>query len=176
MSRQITALAAALSLMPLGQPLLLGTLTGITTATTAVLLQPSAAVAQSRKLNNAQCILITSEQIETMNEDCHFETSVNGSFTISKVDKTGEPVRCFLGKEDWDKDLKVKYPCIMFVSAWIIEEGVAEVRGLTTAGINSRWGRYLRDPEEPACWEYSSNLPALSKVKEPGDRICVYSK
>ncbi|MDP6852012.1 MAG: hypothetical protein AB8A41_09415 [Prochlorococcus sp.] len=60
MSRQITALAAALSLMPLGQPLLLGTLTGITTATTAVLLQPSAAVAQSRKLNNAQCILITS--------------------------------------------------------------------------------------------------------------------
>ena len=133
-------------------------------------------VAQSRKLNNAQCILITSEQIETMNEDCHFEPSVNGSFTISKVDKTGEPVRCFLGKEDWDKDLKVKYPCIMFVSAWIIEEGVAEVRGLTTAGINSRWGRYVRDPDEPACWEYSSDLPALSKVKEPGDRICVYSK
>jgi|GEM_PF-5754387 len=52
-----------------------------------------------------------------MNEDCHFVPSVNGSFTISKVDKTGEPVRCFLGKEDWDKDLKVKYPCIMFVSA-----------------------------------------------------------
>lgn len=45
MSRRRTALAAALSLLPLGQPLMLGTL-GITTATTAVLLEPSAALAQ----------------------------------------------------------------------------------------------------------------------------------
>ncbi len=45
MSRRRTALAAALSLLPLGQPLLLGTL-GITTATIAVVLQPSAAIAQ----------------------------------------------------------------------------------------------------------------------------------
>jgi len=43
MSRRTTALAAALSLLPLGQPLLLGTV-GITTATTtAIFLQPSAA-------------------------------------------------------------------------------------------------------------------------------------
>ena len=46
MSRTRTAVAAALSLLPLGQPLLLGTLTGITTATTAVLLQQTPAVAQ----------------------------------------------------------------------------------------------------------------------------------
>jgi len=45
MSRRRTALAAALLLLPLGQPLLLGTL-GITTATTAVLLQGTPAVAQ----------------------------------------------------------------------------------------------------------------------------------
>ena len=45
MSRRRTALAAALSLLPLGQPLLLGTL-GITTATTAILLQQGPAVAQ----------------------------------------------------------------------------------------------------------------------------------
>ncbi len=45
MSRRRTAIAAALSLLPLGQPLLLGTL-GITTATTAVLLEPSAVRAQ----------------------------------------------------------------------------------------------------------------------------------
>ena len=37
--------AAAISLLPLGQPLLLGTL-GITTATTAVLLQAPPALAQ----------------------------------------------------------------------------------------------------------------------------------
>ena len=38
--------AAALPLLPLGQPLLLGTLTGITTAATAVLLQAPAVVDQ----------------------------------------------------------------------------------------------------------------------------------
>ncbi len=46
MSRRRTALAAALSLLPLGQPLLLGTLTGITTATTAILLKQTSALAQ----------------------------------------------------------------------------------------------------------------------------------
>jgi len=45
MSRRRTALGAALSLLPLGQPLLLGTV-GITTATTAVFLQAPPAVAQ----------------------------------------------------------------------------------------------------------------------------------
>ncbi len=45
MTRRRTAIAAALSLLPLGQPLLLGTL-GITTATTAVLLQQASVVAQ----------------------------------------------------------------------------------------------------------------------------------
>ena len=46
MKRRTSALAAALSLLPIGQPLLLGTLAGITTATTAVLLLAPAAVAQ----------------------------------------------------------------------------------------------------------------------------------
>ena len=45
MSRRRTALVAALSLLPLGQPLLLGTV-GITTATTAVVLQAPPVVAQ----------------------------------------------------------------------------------------------------------------------------------
>ncbi len=45
MSRRTTALAAALSLLPLGQPLLFGTV-GITTATTAVVLQAPPAIAQ----------------------------------------------------------------------------------------------------------------------------------
>ena len=45
MTRRTSALAAALTLLPLGQPLLLGTL-GITTATTAVLLQAPPALAQ----------------------------------------------------------------------------------------------------------------------------------
>ena len=45
MPSRTTALAAALSLLPLGQPLLLGTL-GIASATTAVVLHQSAAIAQ----------------------------------------------------------------------------------------------------------------------------------
>ena len=45
MSRRRTAIAAAISLLPLGQPLLLGTL-GITTATTAVVLQAAPVIAQ----------------------------------------------------------------------------------------------------------------------------------
>ena len=45
MPRRTTPLAAALSLLPFGQPLLLGTL-GITTATTAVVLHQGAAIAQ----------------------------------------------------------------------------------------------------------------------------------
>jgi len=45
MPRRTTALAAALSLLPLGQPLLLSSL-GITTATTAVVLHQGAAIAQ----------------------------------------------------------------------------------------------------------------------------------
>ena len=45
MSRRTTALAAALSLLPLGQPLLLGST--IALATAAVVLSPQAAHAQS---------------------------------------------------------------------------------------------------------------------------------
>ena len=45
LKRRSSALAAALSLLPIGQPLLVGTL-GITSATTAVVLQAPPAVAQ----------------------------------------------------------------------------------------------------------------------------------
>ncbi len=45
MSRRRTAIVAALSLLPLGQPLLLGTL-GITTATTAIVLEQTPVIAQ----------------------------------------------------------------------------------------------------------------------------------
>ncbi|WP_017295364.1 hypothetical protein [Geminocystis herdmanii] len=34
----------------------------------------------------------------------------------------------------------------------IIKSGVAEVRGLTTAGINSRWGEARRSKSDKACW------------------------
>ena len=45
MTRRTTAIAAAMSLLPWGQPVLLGAL-GITTATTAAVLHQGAAIAQ----------------------------------------------------------------------------------------------------------------------------------
>ena len=38
------------------------------------------------------------------------------------------------------------------ISVSIIEPDIAEVRGLTTAGINSRWGKAKRSNSDPACW------------------------
>jgi hypothetical protein len=41
------------------------------------------------------------------------------------------------------------------VSVAIDTPGVAEVRGLTRDGINSRWGEARRSKKDPACWEGS---------------------
>ncbi|BAQ66426.1 hypothetical protein [Geminocystis sp. NIES-3709] len=38
------------------------------------------------------------------------------------------------------------------ISVAIIKPGVAEVRGLTTEGINSRWGEAIRSKSDKACW------------------------
>lgn len=39
------------------------------------------------------------------------------------------------------------------VSVYLTGRGVAEVRGLTPVGINSRWGEARRSTRRPACWE-----------------------
>lgn len=41
---------------------------------------------------------------------------------------------------------------ISIVSVYIVDKGVAEVRGLTTEGINSRWGEAKRSEKDKACW------------------------
>lgn len=42
---------------------------------------------------------------------------------------------------------------VTIVSVSIIEKGVAEVRGLTSDGINSRWGEAKRSVKDKACWQ-----------------------
>lgn len=42
---------------------------------------------------------------------------------------------------------------ISTVSVSVIEPGLAEVRGLTRDGINSRWGTARRSQRDGACWE-----------------------
>jgi hypothetical protein len=41
---------------------------------------------------------------------------------------------------------------ILVVSVSIVGRGIAEVRGLTKDGINSRWGEARRSTKQPACW------------------------
>jgi hypothetical protein len=38
------------------------------------------------------------------------------------------------------------------ISISLVSPGVAEVRGLTRDGINSRWGEARRSRRDPACW------------------------
>lgn len=38
------------------------------------------------------------------------------------------------------------------INVYITEPGIAEVRGLTTDGINSRWGQARRSTADTACW------------------------
>lgn len=44
------------------------------------------------------------------------------------------------------------FPGVLVVSVTVVSPGVAEVRGLTAAGANSRWGEARRSRKDPACW------------------------
>lgn len=51
---------------------------------------------------------------------------------------------------------------VSLITVAVVGRGVAEVRGLTTNGINSSWGRATRSRGDPACWIGN------------GFRICAY--
>jgi hypothetical protein len=68
---------------------------------------------------------------------CLFAAERNGSFSVSAIGR-----RRLFGQID-------------SVGVWIVKPGVAEVRGLTAAGINSRWGEASRSRRDPACWKGS---------------------
>jgi hypothetical protein len=59
----------------------------------------------------------------------------NGSFSLQATGRQGE-----------------LFPGILDVSVSVVSPGVAEVRGLTAAGINSRWGEARRSKKDRACW------------------------
>ena len=65
---------------------------------------------------------------------CVFTADVNGSFSISR------------------RDQSTLFSDVTVVSVSIVEPGTAEVRGLTTDGINSRWGMATRSKDDTACW------------------------
>ena len=65
---------------------------------------------------------------------CDFQADSGGSFGIRRPD--GKPI----------------LPNITDISVFLVAPGVAEVRGLTTDGINSRWGAARRNQADAACW------------------------
>ena len=74
---------------------------------------------------------------------CLLDAGPSGSFTLGSTDRdTGVLF------PSSDKD----FPSIISVSVWVVTPGEAEVRGLTTFGVNSRWGPATRSKDDPACW------------------------
>jgi len=80
----------------------------------------------------ARCVVTSSGEV--YRGPCSFAAERGGSFSISPV---GRP---FLIGEISD------------VSVTIVSRGVAEVRGLTAQGVNSRWGEARRSTRDRACW------------------------
>jgi hypothetical protein len=70
---------------------------------------------------------------------CRFSGGEGGSFGISPVGRA----EFFAHEKD--------EPGVTDISV-DIEGGVADVRGLTTFGINSRWGAAKRSKTDRACW------------------------
>jgi hypothetical protein len=103
----------------------------------AALALSSAALALSSaahaKPRTARCAIATEEA--PYRGPCRFLPERGGSFTLEPVRR-----RLFFGE-------------VTSISVAMTARGEAEVRGLTTSGISSRWGIARRSRRDPACWE-----------------------
>lgn len=79
----------------------------------------------------ATCEVYTAD--DSYKGKCIFQSEKGGSFSIKKP--KGEIL-------DGISDINV----------YVVKKGVAEVSGLTTYGINSRWGTAVRSSSDKACW------------------------
>ena len=78
---------------------------------------------------------VESERTVQISGPCRFIADIDGSFSLENV-----------------HDNKALFGDILVVSVSIIAGDVAEVRGLTRDGINSRWGEARRSASDRACW------------------------
>ena len=83
----------------------------------------------------ATCV-ITNDAGEKYHGPCNFTAARGGSFDVEPVGK-----RAMLGATS--------------LSVYMMKPGEAEVRGLTSDGINSRWGAAVRSKTDKACWKGS---------------------
>ena len=80
----------------------------------------------------ARCV-VASAGNQAWRDPCDFQAEAGGSFSVS-------PMRgSFPGG-------------ISDISVSMMGNGVADVRGLTSRGITSRWGEARRSPRDRACW------------------------
>ena len=103
----------------------------VLTVVTACLL----AIPVQSKGKPARCVIKSGPERSTVeySGDCLFYADRDGTFTIRK--SQGNIL-----------------PSITVVSVYVLMPGVAEVRGLTVDGINSRWGPAKRSETDLACW------------------------
>lgn len=99
-----------------------------------LLLISQAALAADRVVS---CTITTGSKT-AYNGPCLFIPEAGGSFSLSNTKRQG-PL----------------FDDIGVLSVSIITKGRAEVRGLTSDGINSRWGEAKRSTKDAACWEGS---------------------
>ncbi len=101
------------------------------TAVTVLLLASHSAMAKDRQV---KCQIDSGNQTIYKGQ-CTFIPDTKGSFGLANPVKN-QPLT----------------NSISIVSVYIIEKGLAEVRGLTADGINSRWGEAKRSTTDKACW------------------------
>lgn len=110
----------------------------------AVLLVALAAVPFAAQAKPPARCVVNGNGEQPYSGPCSFTSEGGGSFSIDPIGR-----RVFSGE-------------VTDISVSLTGPGEAEVRGLTTSGINSRWGSARRSRRDPACWEGSDF------------RICVY--
>ena len=102
----------------------------------SVLVMLMAAPASAR---DASCRVLSGGKV-VLDKRCDFQAvDGNGSFSLSARGGTKDPL----------------FPDVLSLSLTVIKPGVAEVRGLTKDGINSRWGEAHRSTKDGACWDGS---------------------
>lgn len=105
-------------------------------AAAAALLAFPATPSAEAKPRQVRCVL-TAAADRPYRGPCSFIAEKGGSFTVAPPRG-----RAFFGD-------------VTSISVWIVRPGEADVRGLTTGGINSRWGEAKRSAKDRACWRGS---------------------
>lgn len=81
----------------------------------------------------AKCEILSSGEYYV--SKCNFQSERDGSFSLSNLNKN-----------------RTIIPNVSIINVYVTQKNVAEVRGLTTDGINSRWGQAIRSTTDRACW------------------------